>query len=1591
MKKMIFGFWLLCLFFCIPGISAQNESGTCGHNVIYTINGDTIFFANDQSSFASYSSSCTDIFKDDPSITKVKIVDMIDFTSGNFSGCQYIREMDISKLDISQTSYLDQRFKDCSSLQSLDLSSWDTSNVTDMYGLFSGCSSLQSVNLTNWDTSNVTDMSSMFSGCSSLQSLDLSNLNTSNLKELHGTFAQCSSLQSLNVSNWSTSNVSDMAYLFKNCSSLNNLDLSNWDTSQVRNMSDMFYGCSSLQGLDVSNWNTSNVSDMSDMFYDCSSLQSLDISKWNTSHLNIATNMFSGCSTLQSLDFSNWALIQRYSFNHDMFVGCSSLRTITLGNYAVGDSRTIFYDMPNYWDEWFYIKQGKEATQPLDLLTSRTGNYLFDSYNYKTMAGTWTTDENVILNPLSDGDYLILVVDENGDPLPDAVVTWEDQTGSQTGTSDANGKVFFDALSIREPVITVEKTDYITWTNSDIYWEKSPSGRETIILYPESAGPLKLKSARYSNNQDLSLSTNILTGTKKISLPGDADLSYDPDNRKFYLSCSAIDKSAVSSYEIWQGNKSVAQSQDGFFELSSLNFTAGGKCFVRVTGKDGTHADTNINLIFSKSEINSEHEINFNGSKISIAVADNVPYLGGKKLEIDFGKYNIKIPATYVVTNNRLKIGFNTNISGDEDPEEAINKVKKFTDELKQAKGQKIGKLNKSQMQKYKSLIKDKNKISFLDSKPEINFLGYAEGNWDSNTISGSLMLMIKLDVFSLEYNTICVIVPVTVQVELSVDGTVSFEISYNTKNYTLDGNLGLVITPKLKAFGGVGVSKLIGVGAYGSAELEWDFEIIPAFDTNSLDLTGELGIKAYVGFLSYEQPFAYNTWHIITRTKPKEFGLLAESFENQLIDSLSEEKIYKSVPAGLYDASQYHRADFSYLQEEADHMKPEEQHGLSTKTGSEVMTFEKLIENTYRNAQPVMISADGTAFAAFLRADTSGRVYAVISKNSGSGWIEPVEISSSDVLADRPILLADTQNRVWLAYSRTGNSFNNSTLTNWAESQELVVGLVDPDTLSFTPYRTYSGLDYIHMHTFALVSGTPSLVWLSSQVGTDNDVLWPLHNTLYQAAFDGSAWSTPAVLGTVDHAVTELAAGEENGTLSIGYVMDMDDDNETTDDHALLTLSGGQSQTLSPSASAVSFGTLPGSAEAGFIWFEAGSLHSSNGSEAAGIFSSEYRIVENNIYYSAATEKGAELCLSRYDNGTWSEPIFLTDGEGYLENISAARINGTDYVLGMYTTPVIGESGVQDSKDLVWSAVSSVSDIVIEGAEYDDEDLQPGQIVPVTLTIRNAGDHPVSSVDIRIDNQSASAQTVDLGLGESEQIIVVLTIPSEMSKFRLSASETGKTDYRPEDNQTEVTLGSPDLTVSLEWDQIGNSSKVIAVVRNKGIAPAAGKLSLTDRFSNTLSEKYFSDLLPGESVIGNIDINWDQMDEKQYDVRAAVESFQDERILYNNKDSIHLTNYAFERIENTDIKLPAGLVSIGDEAFAGCSFSAVMIPEGVVSIGEKAFAGCENLRQIDIPSSVTEIAANAFEGTKGLVIYCPDESEAQNFAYRNGFVYITE
>lgn len=1106
----------------------------------------------------------------------------------------------------------------------------------------------------------------------------------------------------------------------------------------------------------------------------------------------------------------------------------------------------------------------------------------WNGYPLKTWDGKTIPEETKISVPT--GKYCIRAIDESGNPVSDATVWWN---GSRAVT-DENGDAFVDLTTAGEPVIRVVKSRYIEWTNKNSNWKKSDTRFEQVILYPESYGKLKLKYAKISDILD----TNLVIQTKVLNLRNDGALIGDLNSGYFDLSCAATDTSAVTGYAVYQNKKEIAKSTDGNFQkLDVRDFVEGGGCFVRVTGANGQTMDTRINLQFAKNSVNEDFKFELKGKKISFAVSDDIPYIGGTTLSFDMP---LNAPVFVSATQDKLQFGINfvsKKLEGNSAKTEA-EQLEEYKDTI--AKIITYGIVKETDKKLLKNFMKQSNKTTFFKTC-DVMVCGYAEADIGSKTASGNIVVIIDVEAFKHSYNTV-MIIPVTLQIDVKLALETAGSISYRFNTETWNGNISMKPSIKLTPFLGVGASGVCGLGGYGQADLaaKWNILGTSSGFLQTVDLTGELGIKGYIGPLEAHKPFAHQTWHLYTANSVKSQSLLSGA-------------AWDAAP----EASAYAPSDLSYLAEESD-WAPAAVQTYAARAAQARTEYHPLLQNTYRNAQPVMISDGSALYAAFVRADAdTGVRYIALTKFDGNSWSEPVRVDAAAILDDAPQLCTDAAGNLWLAYARTTQEPGDS-LIAYAEHQNIVVGTVDKNTLAFTEQKVYQSDNYMRLPALSCVNGTPVLAWAESAVTDEESVVNPAASAVYTAEYRGGAWLDARK--AADAAGTgSICIGAQNGAPAVAY----------TSDGKLYCDSRLLAENVTGRAV---YGRLPSTTADSFIWNDDGALHDEAGNtvpvEGLG---RDFVIVGDSIYFNQSNGANANLAALHYDavNDHWSAPILLIGDEQYLENLNAAELNGKTYALGMHTTVTITADDVDDTKDLVWTQILPVSDLKLSDVSFDADALVPGETLPVTFTVTNSGDHTVSSLTLTADGVS-TAQDCQLLPGESGEFTVSITCPSEKQIVTFEVQEPGQDDYTPEDNTAACTVGSADAEVELALLQIGSRKFLQAVVVNRGLEPASGSVLFTGPDGQTLAERTFQNLTYGGTVIAEYEPDSFAALYGE-DVTATVRLHQDEPNTMNNTDSVPvlLTSTEILSAQRTGTAVTAEIACMQDGARAICAFYA--------------------------------------------------------------------
>lgn len=1197
--------------------------------------------------------------------------------------------------------------------------------------------------------------------------------------------------------------------------------------------------------------------------------------------LNGSLIIGNGVTKIQSWAFVNCTGIKKViigsgvtSVSNESFIRCNSVS----GFYLRGNAPTVYLNVTGVEGPFLH-------GVPLYYIPGTTG--WTDNSAYDAAKETWngyplrTWNGNTIPEKadtiLSKGWYCIQVVDETGAPISGATVTRQ----SDTASTDNNGRASINLSASNDVVIRVSKTGYLDWTNENVDWQNG----EIVVLYPEGTGNLKLKAAKYG-------SRNLVTQTKIFSLQnGNDSIWWDGSSNPFNLTCIAMKPEDAKSYALYQGSQKIVESSTGVFEKIDVSkFTEGGGCFVRVTDADGKFADTNINLQFARNSVNENTEIMLKSSALSLKISDDIPYLGGTTLKFDLP---LQAPVVFSCTEDKIQLGVNLKLN---DKESKEKQTKEYIEKIKEL--QKIGKLknnkwplkrNVTQLKKY---VQKNNKADFFKDKMDFTFCGYLEGDVGSKTISGYFLIIGESKLINIEHNFMVWIVPVTFQTNLNFYFEAGGGGSYCFDTKMWDLNIVFNPTFTLEGFIGAGCSKFVGLGIYGCAELETKINIIGTNSgLQSADLTGELAIKGYIGWVEAKKVFAHQTWHLYTANSVKSHSLRSGA-------------AWDAAP----EASAYAPSDLSYLAEESD-WAPAAVRTYAARAAQARTEYHPLLENTYRNAQPVMVSDGSALYAAFVRAnETTGKRYVALTKFDGTSWSAPAAVDASAILDDAPQLCTDAAGNLWLAYARTTQEPGDS-LVAYAQHQNIVVGTVDKNTLAFTEQKVYQSDNYMRLPTLSCVNGTPVLAWVESAVTDEESVVNPAASTVYTAEYRGGAW-LDARKAADAAGIGSICIGAQNGAPA-AY----------TSDGKLYC--GSQLLAENVTGRAV-YGRLPGTTADSFIWNADGALHDEAGNtvpvEGLG---RDFVIVGDSIYFNQSNGANANLAALHYDavNDHWSAPILLIGDEQYLENLNAAELNGKTYALGMHTTVTITADDVDDTKDLVWTQILPVSDLKLSDVSFDADALVPGETLPVTFTVTNSGDHTVSSLTLTADGVS-TAQDCQLLPGESGEFTVNITCPSEKQIVTFEVQEPGQDDYTPEDNTAACTVGSADAEVELALLQIGSRKFLQAVVVNRGLEPASGSVLFTGPDGQTLAERTFQNLTYGGTVIAEYEPDSFAALYGE-DVTATVRLQQDEPNMLNNTDSVPvlLTSTEILSAQRGGSSVTAEIACMHDSARALCAF----------------------------------------------------------------------
>lgn len=1096
------------------------------------------------------------------------------------------------------------------------------------------------------------------------------------------------------------------------------------------------------------------------------------------------------------------------------------------------------------------------------------------------------------LSKVKSDEYAVFVTDAEGNLLSGAEVTWN----SEKATTAADGMAIFKKFTVGEPRITVTKSGYIKYDNQNTNYSKSSCRFDVVTLYREgSEEAYKLTNARYINGIT---SQDILVRTKRLSLSN--------KNETFGISCSAATSAGVAYYELMQGTKVIARSNDG--EFSSLkigSFKKGDEIKVATILNTGKSVYTSLNLSFEDDKFADESSISL-GKDIKISVSDDIPFLGGSEISVDLPALPIEI---YYDDDGdgggKVHVGVNANILdkkkepetgwSDSDKKTIETQIDDIKDSMKTLNDYKDGVkkyLSKNDREKLNEVMKEQKKSNLpgLDGA-KLDFIGYGEGSWNSegfSTVSINLFLVADLKGISCTQQFAVWVVPIVINIDAGLKATSSVIGSYNFQTKTFNADWAAKISPFLEIFGGVGVGKAVGVGAYGSATADIGIQLLGTSKPtglDSIDLTGDMGIKAYFAIFEFKKSFAYKTYHIYSRTKKM------------------PAKASQVKRMNMYEAANYEVQDISYLSGESAWLSGAS--GGPAKAPAKAPTttvIKPLLTQTYRNSQPQIVSAAGSTVMVYTGADTSRDVYnitramySVYDRSSGT-WSAPLQADSNTTADSAPYLWTDGTD-IYMIYLDSAKQFGSGdTVESYAAAQNIAITKFNSQSGRFDPVTTIAASDgrFYSLPKLCMNNGALTAVW---QRSTGDVFGCNSSNSVIYSTFNGQSWSAPKKLADGLNSIVDISADAG----SVYYICDGDNDLNTTNDRSLTKQAFSGESTLLDNGTVSSIRLDGGNV----YWYSDGTYKKYDGSTAASITNEpiigatdRFCVTDGRIMFLAAAQNASDIYTVAYDpsSGEYGEPVRYTEQEQYIDTFSAASVDGQALAVMTRRDVTITEDDVDDKCELAYTLIRDRHDIAVNSVDYDEESVIPGGKLPLRIEVGNAGTSTVNSVDVTITDAAGNVvksetRTVSIAPGATEDLTVEIALDNKISlkKYNVTVAETGNTDASNSDNSYEFKVGYCKLDVTATPIVSGGIHYVIIGVKNVSSVASDGTLSISNSTDpENVNEIKFDVLQPGESYIYKLRLSEELLDGSKNVIKVMAESTAEFNELYSHIEHVY-------------------------------------------------------------------------------------------------------
>ncbi len=1179
---------------------------------------------------------------------------------------------------------------------------------------------------------------------------------------------------------------------------------------------------------------------------------------------------------------------------------------------------------------------------------------------------------------MAENECQITVVDQDGEPVEGAIVTYGTGADSVVMTTGEEGSVTMpyvdgdDGRSEPRTGILVETEGYYTYR--DELFIMPDTRRFTFRVIDEaSADPYTVLSCimTYSGYRYELIS-------EEITL----DREIEEAAAKFEVKL-LTDSDQIDHYEIVQPDAAddledtvIERSEDGTFDrialtrfavtqkITSLRKKEDRPIYVRVVDKNGEEHDTEIHLLIMKgSTVKTEFSL-MDG--ISFTVPEDAPFFGGAKISLPF----LNTPVSIKTTSEKVEIKINLfEYSGEEKYEgdkKGFGRIRENWKEEYELKTLISGKAWEDVLgwetlkEKLEKKCEATGKIKF-----GVNVFGYGTYDWGAKDadvkfyvvleaggggeVQGPYLMVFEFDVSG----------KFSAGTEINVDWSVK-DVKFKFKKLGVEGEA------TINGYGGIGLANVFSVGGYGQAVMGTKAQFLTDKGYNGIYQVyakGTLGVSARLaGGSVLDWPLLKSDTYYFLNLDPdtgerKSSGLQAASdpSENESVQEVLQSAAQEEL--STYDRAAYNALTASWK-------------GASANAST-------LQQKAYPDSAPLMLQAGGQTAMVFLSDDTSREnsydkstlMYSIYSASSKK-WTDPAPVWDDGTADFQPSVWSDGQRAYVVWNNASGSISSNMSYTQVMAGTEAAFAEFTGEGFANAENLTQND-SYEAALCVTGAGGAPAISYVANSEGD----LWCITgtNSVYFVRKTGT-WNTQKA-ADIDGGFSFVSFGQIDGEPV--FVYGETDSSLSDQGHVCRAIcADGTAAQLSGSASSAVFVPsgegqilLVNDTESGLV-----QMQSLTGlqEEAGGMIIGRIRSTVTDpssgdmaVLYTRNGDNESSAYMRRYSASThsWSEEVAIVPSSGsgnYVESVSAAFVNGELLVTCNQRAVDISKRDYIGTNQLLCKHVGSASHLKVSSILTDPYTVAPGAKITVEAVLSNEGTADASRYHVDItDSEGITYLSQDveetLSAGASVMKEYEITLPDTLTARKLTIRVTDPDNSASySDASAMADIGTEVVYIAVRKNIFGKKGLLDISIQNTGYEVSAHTVEIVDADTGKVYESFAYSGLGHDAVTGYSTsvngVDWDSVEDLNLQIRLkngdAVPGDHNRDVAFHIKRDVRVQAVSLSQTE----------VTLTDEEPV-ITLQAQTLPEDAQNKAVTWFSQKESIATVDENGTVTGLA----------------------------------